>query len=67
MDNKDKPKRKPGVKKTFKPGIAYTRLNTMIHQEAKDQMEVAMLTTHKEHATMGEFVSAAIYAYLGKG
>ena len=57
-------KRNPGRKKTFKPGIEYVRLNTMIHKDAKDAMNVALLTTHQQHETMGEFVSEAIRFYL---
>lgn len=53
-----------GRRRHFPEGVPFERIGVKVPAHLKDEMIVAMRTTHREYPTMDLFVSEAIQAFL---
>jgi hypothetical protein len=58
------PPKKVGRKSHREDGIEYVRMTPAIPVDLKNEMEVAMRTTHKEYPTIDTFVTEAVRVFL---
>lgn len=56
--------KKIGRKKHALEGVEYERLGVKVPAELKNEMVIAMKSTHKEYKTMDLFVSEALRVFL---
>jgi hypothetical protein len=61
---KNEPAKKIGRKSYTLEGVEYERLGVKVPADLKNEMLVAMRTTHKEYKTMDLFVAEAMRVFL---
>lgn len=61
---KHEPPKRIGRKSHILEGVEYERLGVKVPAELKNEMLVAMRTTHKEYKTMDLFIAEAMRVFL---
>ncbi len=61
---KYEPPKKVGRKSHAIEGVEYERLGVKVPTELKNEMAIAMKTTHKEYKTMDLFIAEAMRVFL---